>query len=282
VSESFDLGVVGAGVMGSGIAQCAAQAGLTVVLIDHREEALAAAAAGLRRGLRLARMLGTEPAAPAPGVVQFSTDLHAIAAVRLVVESVSERTAVKEPIFRQLERLCSSEVCFASNTSAIPIAALAAFTQRPTRVLGIHFMNPVALTNTVELVRGPATSDETMSVARTLLQRLGKKYVEVRDGAGFVANRVLMLAINEAIATAAEAKAPPADIDRVFTDCLGHTMGPLATADLIGLDVVLDTLRVLAEFAGPRYSPQPLLVAKVAAGQLGIKSGQGFFLHAKP
>jgi 3-hydroxybutyryl-CoA dehydrogenase len=282
VSESFDLGVVGAGVMGSGIAQCAAQAGLAVLLIDHRGEALAAARAGLRRGQRLARMLGAQPSAAAPGSVEFSTDLHAIATVGFVVESVCERMEVKEGLFRQMDRLCPSEVCLASNTSAIPIATLAGFTQRPARVLGIHFMNPVALTTTVELVRGPASSDDTMSVARTLLQRLGKKHVEVRDGAGFVSNRVLMLAVNEAIAAAAEDKAAPADIDRVFTDCLGHKMGPLATADLVGLDVILDTLRVLAELAGPRYNPHPLLVAKVAAGQLGSKSGQGFFTHAKP
>jgi 3-hydroxyacyl-CoA dehydrogenase len=278
----FDLGIVGAGVMGSGIAQCAVQAGLDVLLVDLREEALTTARAEISRGLRLAKMLGAGASAARPGQVQTATAVKTLGAARFVVESVRERIDVKERLFAELDRVCPAGVCFASNTSAIPIARLAACTQRPSRVLGIHFMNPVLLRPTVELVRAPATEAAAMAAAGALLQRLGKEYVEVGDGAGFVGNRVLMLAINEAIAVAAEGRAAPPAIDRVFTACLGHRLGPLATADLIGLDVILDTLGVLAELAGARYQPHPLLLDKVARGELGQKSGQGFFGYAKP
>ena len=278
----FDLGIVGAGVMGSGIAQCAMQAGLDVLLVDLREEALTAARAEISRGLRLAKMLGAGASAARPGQIQIATAIKTLGSARFVVESVRERLDVKQRLFAELDRVCPAGVCLASNTSAIPIARLAACTQRPSRVLGIHFMNPVLLRPTVELVRAPATDDATMAAAGALLQRLGKEYVEVGDGAGFVGNRVLMLAINEAIAIAAEGRAVPAEVDRVFTACLGHKLGPLATADLIGLDVILDTLGVLSELVGARYQPHPLLVDKVTRGELGQKSGQGFFVYAKP
>lgn len=279
--SGYDLGIVGAGVMGTGIAQAAVQAGLGVVLVDERPEALAAAPAAVQRGLRLARMLGQVPGA-APGRFELGAGLPAMAAASFVIECVRERLDVKSGVFAALDRICPPAVPLASNTSAIPIARLAAATARPARVLGIHFMNPVALKPTVELVRGPATGDDAMAAARALLHRLGKAAVEVTDGPGFVGNRVLMLAVNEAVALVAEGKAAPAEIDRVFTACLGHALGPLATADLIGLDVVLDTLYVLADLAGARYQPHPLLVEKVARGELGDKRGQGFFPHPSP
>jgi 3-hydroxybutyryl-CoA dehydrogenase len=277
----FDLGIVGAGVMGTGIAQSAVEAGLDVLLVDERQEALVAAQTNVQRGLRLARMLGHSPAT-ASGKLELGLDLDAVAAAAFVIESVRERIDVKERVFSALDRLCPAEICLASNTSAIPIARMAACTRRPARVLGIHFMNPAPRKDTVELVRAPATGEEAMATARALLARLGKHFVEVADGPGFVSNRVLMLAVNEAIAAAAEGKAPPAEIDRLFTACLGHKMGPLATADLIGLDVILDTLNVLVALVGPKYQPHPLLAEKVARGELGLKSGQGFFTHPSP
>lgn len=190
--------------------------------------------------------------------------------------------AAKEKLFRELDAACRPNVCFASNTSAIPIGRLAAATRRAPWILGIHFMNPVPLRPTVELIRAPETSDAAMDAARDLLKRVGKKSVEVLDGPGFVGNRVLMLAVNEAIALVAEGRAPPANINRVFTGCMGHKMGPLATADLIGLDVIRDTLVVLTEHVGPKYHPHPLLEEMVRGGKLGRKTGAGFFSYPTP
>jgi 3-hydroxyacyl-CoA dehydrogenase len=276
------LGVVGAGIMGTGIAQCAAAAGLEVVLVDLSPEMLARSRQRMKDDLRLARMLGNAaPAADVLARVVFTTSLAEVQPAGFVVESIRERIADKEELFRQLDQLCPTGAFLATNTSAIPVARLAAVTRRQPRVLGIHFMNPVPLKRTVELVRGPNTAPETVVAARALLERMGKDCIEVGDGPGFVNNRVLMLAVNEAIALVAEGLAPPASVDRIFTDCLGHKMGPLATADLIGLDVVRDTLDVLHELAGSRYAPHRHLVAMVDRGQLGCKTGEGFFSYPK-
>jgi 3-hydroxybutyryl-CoA dehydrogenase len=283
--NSYILGVVGAGVMGTGIAQRAARAGLSVVLVDRGPEPLERARRRMVDDLRLERMLqGGAGAPPAETLarITFTSTLEDIRRATFVVESIHERVVDKERLFRELDACCPPEVCFASNTSAIPIAHLAAVTRREPRVLGMHFMNPVPLKPTVELVRATRTHEDTVASAKDLLQRMGMDCVEVGDGPGFVNNRVLMLAVNEAIALVAEGVAPPANVDRIFTTCLGHKMGLLATADLIGLDVILDTLIVLEAFAGPKYRPHPYLADMVRRGLLGRKSGEGFFPYPNP
>lgn len=272
------LGIAGAGVMGRGIAQCAAEAGLEVILVDVSPAVVERARQLLRDDLRLARMLNPSKLSVQATLARISphASLHELARADFVIESISEHPAQKERVFRELDERCRPEVCLASNTSAIPIARLAAATRRAPQVLGLHVMNP-ATRLTVELVRAPETSDATIATARALLAALGKDCVEVRDGPGFVINRVLMSMINEAAALLAEGTAPAAEIDRAFTACLGHETGPLATADLIGLDVIVDTLEVLAGYLGARYVPHPTLVTMVSAGHLGRKSGSGFF-----
>ncbi|WP_164018760.1 3-hydroxyacyl-CoA dehydrogenase family protein [Pyxidicoccus trucidator] len=280
--SNYVLGVVGAGVMGTGIAQSAARAGLPVVLVDTGPQVLERSRRRMLDDLRLERMLhGGTGAPPAETLarITFTPKLDDIQRATFVVESIIERVADKERLFRELDACCPPEVCFASNTSAIPISRLAAATRREPRVLGMHFMNPVPLKPTVEMVRAARTHEDTLAAARDLLRRLGMDSVEVGDGPGFVNNRVLMLSINEAVALVAEGVAPPANVDRVFTACLGHKMGPLATADLIGLDNVLDTLLVLEEFAGPKYHPHPHLADMVGRGLHGRKSGEGFFTY---
>ncbi len=279
------LGVAGAGVMGSGVAQSAAQAGLQVILVDVDPAALERSRIRMKHALRLTRMLndgGGPPVAETLARVMFTTSLTELARAGFVIENIRERIADKEALFQQLDELCPAEVCFATNTSAIPVARLAAATRRAPRVLGIHFMNPVPQKPVVELIRGPETDADSLAIARALLARMGKEGVEVGDGPGFVNNRVLMLAVNEAIALVAEGVASAGNIDCIFTGCLGHKMGPLATADLIGLDVVRDTLDVLAELAGVKYAPHPHLVAMVDRGALGQKTGEGFFLYPTP
>jgi 3-hydroxyacyl-CoA dehydrogenase len=282
MSSADVIGVVGAGVMGAGIAQCAVRSGLGVVLQDPRPDALDRASARVRQGLRLQRMLSGGQVPPnAMERLTLTTSVEDLRRAAFVVETVVEDISVKEEVFRQLDVVCPPEVCFASNTSAIPIAHLAGVTRRESQVLGLHFMNPAPMKPTVELIRAERTAEATVATARGWLARMGKDAVEVKDGVGFVGNRVLMAAIHEAISLAAEGAAAPAEIDRVFTACLGHKMGPLGTADLIGLDNVLDTLKVLARLAGARYAPPPLLQEMVARGDFGVKTECGFFNYPK-
>jgi len=216
----------------------------------------------MTRALRLARMLndgGGPPIAQTLARVTFTTSLAELGRAEFVIENIRERVADKQALFAQLDALCPAEVCFATNTSAIPVARLAAATRRAPRVLGIHFMNPVPQKPVVELIRGPETCAASLAIARGLLARMGKEAVEVGDGPGFAGN-----------------------IDLIVTRCLGHKMGPLATADLIGLDTVRDTLDVLAELAGAKYAPHPHLVAMVERGLLGQKTGEGFFPYPSP
>ncbi len=278
------VGVVGAGVMGRGVAQCAAAAGFSVLLLDSDAAARAAALPAIRAALRMERFF--HRGAPARDIdaalarVEVVDDPAALATACFVFENVPERWAVKEAVFRALDTHCPPDTILASNTSAIPIARLAACTRRAPRVLGIHFMNPAPQKSTVELIRAPLTAEDTIERALHLLGRLGKQAIVVNDAPGFVTNRLLMLTINEAIFLVAEEVAPAAEIDRIMTSCLGHTLGPLATADLIGLDVVLDTLHTLSESEhAVKYRPCPLLVEMVNARKLGRKSGEGFFTY---
>jgi 3-hydroxybutyryl-CoA dehydrogenase len=197
-----------------------------------------------------------------------------------VIENVTENLAVKLAVYRELDAICSAECVFAANTSAIAITTIAAATRRPERVVGVHFMNPVPRIAMVEVVRGERTSEATLTRVRELLAALGKECIVVRDAPGFVINRVLMPAINEAISLVHEGTASAADVDRLFQSCLGHPMGPLRTADLIGLDTVLRTLEVLEiDRGGSKYAASPLLREMVQKGLLGRKTGRGFFLY---
>jgi 3-hydroxybutyryl-CoA dehydrogenase len=214
--------------------------------------------------------------------IQFTTDLSSVRDVDFLIESATEKWEVKKDLYAQIDELCAPVCIFASNTSAIPITRIAAVTRRPAQVLGIHFMNPAPLKSVVEVVRGYHTSDGTVEAARNLLQIMGKDCIIVKDAPGFVSNRVLMLMIDEAIYLVHDGVAPPPDIDKLFRTSFGHKMGPLETADLIGLDTVLASIEVLYEsFSDSKYRPCPLLRQMVEAGLRGQKSGQGFYTYQR-
>ncbi|HXW04654.1 MAG TPA: 3-hydroxybutyryl-CoA dehydrogenase [Vicinamibacterales bacterium] len=277
------VGVIGAGTMGNGIAQAFAQAGLDVRLVDTMPGALDRARLSIERSLAKLvekhRLTAPERDA-AVARLSMSVNLDALREVDYVVEAVFEDAAVKRELFARLDQLTRPNVILASNTSSISITLLGSATTRPDRVLGMHFMNPVPLMALVELIRGQATSAETMLTATNLCIRLNKTAVEAADYPGFIANRVLMPMINEAIFALMEGVGTADAIDTVMKLGMNHPMGPLALADLIGLDVCLAILEVLHEGLGdPKYRPCPLLRRLVAAGQLGRKSGQGFYRY---
>jgi 3-hydroxybutyryl-CoA dehydrogenase len=278
------VGVVGAGTIGVGVAQTLAQNGNRVILVDLAADILNRARTDIRLGLRLAVLLKARARGDSDAEVlsriEFTTDYDRLGDAELVVENSTEDWSVKESVYPVLDRTCPTDCILAANTSAITIGRLAALTGRPDRVIGMHFMNPVPQKPAVEVVRGPLTSDETMRAARSFLNRLGKTAIVVNDRPGFVSSRVLMLAINEAVFTVHENVATPDDVDAIFVKCFAHKMGPLATADLIGLDTVLRTLEVLQEsFADTKFQPCPLLRQMVEAGLLGRKSGRGFYTY---
>ncbi|MTE19557.1 3-hydroxyacyl-CoA dehydrogenase family protein [Streptomyces sp. TRM43335] len=271
------VGVVGAGTMGTGVAQCFAAAGHPVVVVDPDPAARAAGPERLRAGVRAVRLLRRRAVGPVEERVTWAEGLSALSGARFVVECVPERVPLKEAVLGELDRVCPPETVFASCTSAIPIGRLGSFTGRPERVVGTHFMNPAPLKDTVEVVGSPHTGAHALALTVDLLAGLGKEAIVVGDGPGFVGNRVLMLTVNEAAAVVDEGTADADTVDRVFQDCFGHATGPLRTADLIGLDTVLDTLDVLREHTGDeRFRPTPLLARLVAEGNLGRKSGRGF------
>lgn len=279
------IGVVGAGTIGRGVAHSLAATGHRVVLVDRTEEVLAAALTGIRRDMRFARMLGgqhgTDQAA-ALKLIEPTTDYERLGEAAFVIENTTEDWSVKREVYDRLDAVCAPRAVIAANTSCFPITRLAARTGRPDRVLGIHFMNPVHLKPVVEMVRGTHTGDEAVAFARELLAEMGKEAILVGDSPGFVSNRVLMLAINEAAFLVHEKVADPQDIDRIFTDCLGNSMGMLATADLIGIDTILLSVEALyEEFGDSKYRPCPLLRRMVEAGRLGRKSGRGFFDYSR-
>jgi len=275
------MGVVGAGTMGHGIAQVAAQSGYRVVLVDAVAEALERGRAQIGKGLeRLVSKgkLSAEDRDGALGRVSTGGDLSALAGVDLAVEAVVEKLEVKQKVLAELDRVCPPHAILASNTSSISITRLAAATSRPEKVIGMHFMNPVPVMQLVEIIRGLATSQETYDAVEAASRQMGKTPVEVHDAPGFVSNRVLMPMINEAIFCLYEGVGKAEAIDEVMKLGMNHPMGPLALADLIGLDVCLDILRVLHQgFGDPKYRPCPLLVKMVDAGHLGRKSRKGFY-----
>jgi methoxymalonate biosynthesis protein len=274
------VAVLGAGVMGTGIATLAAGRGLPVTLVDVAEDRLAAARASVSQQLRLAQLMGALPRGGAIGELVTSTAIADIADATAVIESVTERAEVKAKVLAEACAAVRPGTLLVSNTSAIPIDELAQSTVRPQDLVGIHFMNPPYLIRTVELIRGPRSGAAAMAAAESLLAALDRDPVVVGDGPGFVINRILQRMINEAARIVGEGIATPQAVDAVFTGCLGHRTGPLATADLIGLDNVVDSLWVLHERTGDLgYRPCELLRAKVRDGDFGRKTGRGFFEH---
>ncbi|HSF43382.1 MAG TPA: 3-hydroxybutyryl-CoA dehydrogenase [Thermoanaerobaculia bacterium] len=275
------IGVVGAGTMGHGIAQVAAQSGYEVLLVDVVPAALERGRASIGKGYeRLVSKgkLSAEDRDAALGRLKTEGSLDALSVADLVVEAVVERLEVKQSVLSDLDRICPPPVILASNTSSISITKLARATQRPAQVIGMHFMNPVPVMQLIEVIRGLATSQETYDAVEAASRRMGKTPVEVHDAPGFVSNRVLMPMINEAIFCLYEGVGKPEAIDEVMKLGMNHPMGPLALADLIGLDVCLDILKVLHDgFGDPKYRPCPLLVKMVDAGFIGRKSGRGFY-----
>lgn len=277
------VGVIGAGTMGNGIAQVFAQAGFTVKVFDAAPGAVDRALTTIEKSLGKfveKGKLSAEDAAATRGRLIAAGALDDFADVDYVVEAVVESLEVKRQIFSALDRITRPDVILTSNTSSISITTIGASTSRPDKVLGMHFMNPVPLMTLVELIRGQATSADALQVASDLCRTLGKTPLEAADYPGFIANRILMPMINEAVYCVMEGVGTPEAIDGVMKLGMNHPMGPLTLADFIGLDVCLAILNVLHEGLGdPKYRPCPLLKRMVAAGHLGRKSGQGFYRY---
>ncbi len=277
------IGVVGAGAMGNGIAQVFAQAGLTVRLVDVARPMLDRARTAIDASLAkfVAKgKLTAEDRDAAVGRISASIALDDLAGADYIIEAIVENREAKRALFTSLDAIAAADTVLASNTSSISITELGAATRRPGRVLGMHFMNPVPLMALVELVRGQSTTGETMAVARQLCERLGKTAVEAADYPGFIANRILLPMLNEAMFAVMEGVGTPEAIDTTMRLGMNHPMGPLTLADFVGLDVCLAILDVLhAGLGDPKYRACPLLRRMVAAGHYGRKSGQGFYTY---
>ena len=281
--EIKKVGVIGAGVMGVGVGQNLAQSGMEAVLVDVSEEVLEHAKAEIRKNLRFQGMFqkgaaAREDAATVLGRIHFSTRLEDLADVDFVVENVPEKWEIKKEIYPRIDTICPERAVFAVNTSCYSITRVGALTRRPDRVIGMHFMNPVPLKPMVEAIRGHHTSEATIETARQFLRQMGKDCILVNDMPGFVTNRILMLTINEAVFVLQDGVATAEQVDQIFKTCFGHKMGPLETADLIGLDTILYSIEVLHESYNDRkYRPSPLLKKIVDALLHGRKNGKGFY-----
>lgn len=278
------VAVIGAGVMGVGVSQVLVEHHIDVVLVDLEQRILDNALSTIRQNLRLSMLMGKISKDLDLNAllsnIQLTTSLSDIQPVEFVIENATEKVAIKEKIYPQIDKICHPECLFAANTSAISITRLAALTQRPDKVLGMHFMNPVPQKPVVETVRGNHTSDATLERAAAFLAQIDRQHIVVNDAPGFVANRISHLFINEAIRVVEEKVGNAEQVDAIFRQCYSHETGPLETADLIGLDTVLLTLEELYRSLGdPKFYPAPLLREMVAHGLYGRKSGQGFYKY---
>ncbi|WP_106791270.1 3-hydroxybutyryl-CoA dehydrogenase [Aquimarina sp. Aq78] len=281
-----NIAVIGAGTMGNGIAHTFAQKGFKVQLIDISQQSLdkglATITKNLDRMIAKEKISETDKGATLANISTYTDIKEGVEYAGLVVEAATENVDLKLKIFRELSEACPEDTILASNTSSISITQIAAVTNRPEMVIGMHFMNPVPIMKLVEIIRGYNTSDEVTSTIMEMSKTLGKVPVEVNDYPGFVANRILMPMINESIETLYNGVAGVSEIDTVMKLGMAHPMGPLQLADFIGLDVCLSILNVMYEgFKNPKYAPCPLLVNMVMAGKLGVKSGEGFYDYSE-
>ena len=281
------VGVLGAGNIGTGVMVDLVLHGIDAVAVDVSESVLERAESDMMKGIRFAPLV----AKSAPRVtreeaekrVRFSTDLADVAGCDFIVENVTEDWEVKKELYEKLDPVIGAEVCIGANTSCIPITKIGGATQRPAQVVGVHFMNPVYAKPTVEVIRGYHTSDRTIELLQQLFLRLNKDAIIVNDSPGFVSNRISHLFMNEAVFVLQDQVASAQQIDALFKKCFGHTMGPLETADLIGLDTVMRSLDVLYQsYQDPKYRCCPLLRTMVDAGHLGRKTGKGFYAYSEP
>lgn len=278
------IGVIGAGVMGVGVAQNLAQTGHHVILVDISENILDKAKQEIRNNIRFQGFFkksdNTENPDSILEKIEFSTKYKILENADFVIENVTEKWHIKREVYSLIDSICPADCIFAANTSAIPITRIGSVTKRADKVVGIHFMNPVPMKPMVEMIRGYHTSDTTIETAKQMLAQMGKECIIVNDSPGFVSNRVLMLTINEAVFLLQDQVATAEDVDKIFKGCFGHKMGPLETADLIGLDTILFSIEVLYEnFNDSKYRPCSLLKKMVDAGLYGRKSGKGFYVY---
>jgi 3-hydroxybutyryl-CoA dehydrogenase len=284
--ETRTVAVVGAGTIGRGLAVDLAMHGYDVLLNDLTAEALRQARGAMQSELKSFRLLVPEyreiDEDVLLGKIVLEPDVAKLGQAQFVIENIVEDYDEKASLYARLSNICGSDTIYGVNTSCISITKLARHVPDPSRMIGMHFMNPVPVKKFIEMIRGELTSEQTIEAATALAQRLDKDHVLVRDFPGFVANRVMMLAVNECAFVVQDAVATPADVDKVFRMAFGHSMGPLATADLIGLDTVLNSINVLfEEYKDSKYRPCPLLQKMVDAGYLGRKSGRGFFKYTR-
>lgn len=278
------VGVVGAGVMGAGVAQNLAQSGFEVILLDLTQDILERAQQEIYNNIRFQAFFNKNKDGPEPEAVleriRFETDYQLLTDVDFVIENANEKWNIKKEIYLKLDSICPPHCILLVNTSCISITRIASVTKRPGQIIGVHFMNPVPMKDTVEAIRGFHTSEETMAKTKELLAAMGKECIVVNDYPGFVSNRLSHLLMNEAAFVVQDQVATAQEVDEIFKKCFGHKMGPLETADLIGLDTVVDSLDVLYEsYQDSKFRCCPLLRKMVDAGLKGKKSGQGFYSY---